>query len=226
VLLAGFPHDSLTHSVEKNADDLLAKLRNLGLPPTILVGHSRGGLVARAAAVKNAKAQSGDKIEIRAMVTFGTPHNGAALAELPGGAIFVSLLGQAAGQSARVASIGDVLSCYLADESFPGVSDLKPVRTKKEYLDTLQSAEGNLAHNERIPIKRIGGTAKPSGAIAWLWKRVTGSDENDLVVELKSSLPYGARNGDQMIKGCDHFSYFKDYSRIEEAQQFILTMAE
>jgi pimeloyl-ACP methyl ester carboxylesterase len=217
--VAGFPHDSLTHSVDKNADDLLKLLLPLGNRPIALVCHSRGGLVARAAAVKNAGAKQ--KLDLRAIATFGSPHNGTAIAEATGGMALVPLLGQAAKKTASVASIGDVLSCYLTDEKFPGVTDLKPVRENTEYVYKLKQQEAALADEDLRPILTVGGVAKSTGAWAWLSKRIIGDKDSDLVVEISSSVP--SAEGFTQTDDCDHFSYFKDERRIRYAEEFIRT---
>lgn len=216
--VAGFPHDSLTHSVDKNADDLLKQLLPLGNRPIVLVCHSRGGLVARAAAVKNAGARQ--KLDLRAIATFGSPHNGAAIAEATGGMALVPLLGQAAQKTGSVASISDVLSCYLADEKFPGVTDLKPVRENTEYLYKLKQQEVALAPAELPPILTAGGVAKATGAWAWLSRRIIGDKASDLVVEITSSVP-SPGEFEQKFDDCDHFSYFRDGRRIRYAEDFI-----
>ncbi len=74
-LVAGFPHDSVTTSIQNNAKALAAELARLGNPKTVLVCHSRGGLVGRAAGAL--PPELGLKPDIVAMATFGTPHRGA-----------------------------------------------------------------------------------------------------------------------------------------------------
>jgi len=219
--VAGFPHDSLMHSVEKNADDLLAQLRKVGKPPTALVCHSRGGLVARAAAAKNAVATH--KLDLRVIATFGTPHNGTAMAEATGSMALAPLLGQAVRKTAAAASISDVLSCYLTDETFPGVKDLKPVRENAEYLYGLKQREDALALADRPSMLTVGGVAKATGALAWLSRRTIGNRASDLVVEITSSVPEGVGAIEARFDNCDHFSYFDEERRLHFAEDFVRT---
>src|SRR5258708_4776981 len=89
VLLVGWPHDTL-QSIDDNGFDLFRLLECLAgntrgpKPHLAFVCHSRGGLVARSAAVKLFQKDAAWQKKVRGCVTFGTQHEGAMLAEMRG----------------------------------------------------------------------------------------------------------------------------------------------
>jgi hypothetical protein len=121
-----------------------------------------------------------------------------------------------------VASISDVLAGYLADETFPGVKDLKPVRENAEYLYGLKQREDALA--DRPTMLVVGGIANATGALAWLSRHTIGNRSSDLVVEITSSVPAGVGAREERCDGCDHFSYSEKDQRLHYAEDFIRTL--
>src|SRR5262249_8742582 len=69
----GYPNDE---AVERVAAELASRLRALGAQPVALVGHSMGGLVARAVV----EDQALDPGNVRVLVMTGTPNEGSNLA--------------------------------------------------------------------------------------------------------------------------------------------------
>jgi pimeloyl-ACP methyl ester carboxylesterase len=111
VHLVGWPHDTLAH-IKVNAQDLAALMEGpLGASglPVVFVCHSRGGLVARAAAVKLLKSNPRWVDRLKGAVTFGTPHEGAELAELGDELLGKVLLLKSISQTGRVVPLVDAL---------------------------------------------------------------------------------------------------------------------
>ena len=222
-LVVGYPHDSVMKSVKVNAQELLAHLGRLGGPRTVFVCHSRGGLVARAAATLNPA--NSVQSELLAAVTFGTPHLGASLAESPGKLALSVLLWRARSQSGTVDTLADLLCCYATDDDLRGVQDMLPVRKGSEYIATLESDERRLHQSGRgLDMLRYGGIAKPAGIRNWIVRKLLGSRNHDLVVETSSSLPAtkSGKNEDP-LQNIDHFSYFGRTSGTAwDAKAFVL----
>lgn len=218
VALIGWPHDTMC-SIECNAIQLTNIIdRDFGEFdwPIAFVCHSRGGLVARATAellfTKNPKWLS----RIRGAVTFGTPHNGAELAEHPERAIGEFMLVGFGAQS--LLGIVDGLA-YLGNRgTLEGVRDLRPSDAPEpNFLLRLQQKEVSNSSEgpHRLPIVAIGGAYSGSGSNEPFIRRAarsymrcyTGEDKNDLVVTL-SSAQGGNTLGVPQAWNCDHFSYF------------------
>jgi hypothetical protein len=171
-------------SVTVNAQELLAHLGRLGGPRTVFVCHSRGGLVARAAATLNPA--NSVQSELLAAVTFGTPHLGASLAESPGKLGLSVLLWRARSQSGTVDTLADLLCCYATDDGLRGVQDMLPVRK----MSTSRPRIGQRPQSGRgLDMLRFDGVAKPAGIGNWIVRKLLGSQDRDLVVETSSSLP-------------------------------------
>lgn len=220
-LVVGYPHDSVMKSVEVNAEDLLKQLERLGGPRTVFVCHSRGGLVARAAAVLNPgrKVQS----ELLAAVTFGTPHLGASLAESPGELSLAVMLLQGRKQTGKVDTLADLLCCYATDDKLLGVQDLKPARSGVEYIRKLETGEQGLKSGETLNMLRFGGIAEPTGVVKWLVRRLLGNQKHDLVVETSSTLPAGKRGNEGPLANVDHFGYFdRKLTAVRDAESFVM----
>jgi pimeloyl-ACP methyl ester carboxylesterase len=84
LVLVSWPHDTLA-SIDANAEDLSVLIEDtLGGSslPVAFVCHSRGGLVARRTAVELMEIDKARwQPRLRGLITFGTPHDGAELAE-------------------------------------------------------------------------------------------------------------------------------------------------
>ena len=195
----------------------------MAAPPRIVfVAHSRGGLVARATAVEllSSPAVGRWRDALSGIVTFGTPHDGAALAEHDArGLATYLLLAQSTG---RVASIGDVLT-YLDARTAEGLENLKPVNAVTEsreqsFVDRLYERERGLrdAGGHRYPpIIAVGGRLDDKGRDDWR-KRAAGAlvdrwldePDHDLVVELTSSTSPRTLPDVTMTVVSSHFDYF------------------
>src|SRR5262249_45357497 len=109
--IVGWPHDTLA-PIEVNARKL-AKLIETHLGPSglpiVFVCHSRGGLVARAAAVELLEPNPGWADRLKGAVTFGTPHEGAELAECADEFLGKVLLLLTIRQTGRVVPLVDAL---------------------------------------------------------------------------------------------------------------------
>ena len=226
VAVVGWPHDTLT-SIRANAGELADLIdrvfAGMAAPPRIVfVAHSRGGLVARATAVEllSSPAVGRWRDALSGIVTFGTPHDGAALAEHDArGLATYLLLAQSTG---RVASIGDVLT-YLDARTAEGLENLKPVNAVTEsreqsFVDRLYERERGLrdAGGHRYPpIIAVGGRLDDKGRDDWR-KRAAGAlvdrwldePDHDLVVELTSSTSPRTLPDVTMTVVSSHFDYF------------------
>lgn len=227
--VVGFPHDTLSKSIEVNGQELAGELLHLGYPSVYCVAHSRGGLVARSAAVR--LAERGGNVAITRCVTFGTPHHGAELAENPESLIAMIAFLKASVRDNPVASIFDMLCCFVQDDSFPGIRDLRPVSTEEDWLYKLQDREEKLPPGTMMRLLAIGGTTHASG----LGQRITesmarsliGEVGSDLIVKESSSCPRRISNLELHREpvSCHHFSYFEDDQKpvFKKAIEFLLT---
>ena len=224
----GWPHDSLA-PVKTSATRLAALLDNAfgRTPPhVVFVSHSQGGLLARATALALLKmnapaAHWADRVA--AIVTFGTPHSGAAIAE-PGGrggremaAYLMMLRGTGA-----PASLRNVLA-LVGERSLAGIEDVKPFNAstperESAYVQRLLEAEQGQAWpngRNRPDLMVVGGRLGDAQKARWRDRlasafiaRKLGHDEHDLVVELVSSTEPLLGPRVSIAVAADHFGYF------------------
>ena len=222
--IVGWPHNTLT-SIQSNGGqlaDMLARNFLPNPPRIILVCHSRGGLVARAAAVELLKNPGKEqwRTSLAGLITFGTPHDGASIAEhgLRDLATYLLLL-----QSTRnMASLNDVLT-YLDARTAEGIEQLKrdeatTASRERSFIERLYEEERALKDTvgRRQPqVTAIGGTLSEPARNTWrkraaasLVDRWLDTPEHDLVVELDSSLSSRVDPTITVQTTCDHFSYF------------------
>ena len=208
--VVGFPHDTLSESIEANALELALLLTKLQYPRVYCAAHSRGGLVVRSAAVLLAK-EPGNKVAIQRCATFGTPHLGAEMAENPGSLIATIALLKASVADKSVAGVVDMLCCVAEKEGYPGIRDLRPASTDDTWLFKLQADEG-LRPDAKMRLFAVGGVTRSSGIMQRIAEfsasRIMGRKPSDLVVAKSSSLPFYLRNCEEVT--CDHFSYFRE----------------
>ncbi len=86
----------------------------------VVVGHSMGGLLARAAAAVAEQQGLGWRSRLRALVTLGSPHHGAPLER--GGNVLELLLGSTR-YSAPLSALGQIRSAGVTDLRFGNVAD-------------------------------------------------------------------------------------------------------
>lgn len=224
-LLVGWPHDTLT-GIEDNGFELFRLLEDLaGVegPPFVFVCHSRGGLVARSAAVKLFAKSQDWQTRLCGCVTFGTPHEGAALAELPNEQClgwFVTAM--TVNKTHSLASLDDVFSYQEQRKGFPGIQDLRSPEGGGDFLRTLRQSEiaqAPAGQQRILDIFALGGVSPRQGVISETLNRILGGAEHDLVVDVKSSISRYLAQRRQT--GCDHFSYFSE----EESKKEHFTQA-
>lgn len=213
IAFVGYPHSTLA-TIESNAEDLVRwlkqKLRDSSAAKLVFVCHSRGGLVARHALALLADDKAWG-VRPSELITFGTPHNGAAIAEsATGREAAVYLLGMAATHDA--VSLLDVCA-YLQQYRPQGVEDLRPGGHEAAYLHRLIALERNASPKYRSLL--VGGSQAPTEN--WTWRKRaaysflcwrSGQAEHDLVVELSSSLSESVWPSTLATVSADHFSYF------------------
>lgn len=100
--------------VSENGDVLAALLEDAAAPfrDVVIVAHSMGGLVARAALQTGTARQHGWRRRVRALVTLGTPHHGAPLERA--GNVVEALLGQTP-WTAPLATLATLRSAGVTD---------------------------------------------------------------------------------------------------------------
>jgi hypothetical protein len=210
-LLVSWPHDTLD-PIEANADDLAVlieeKLGRSSLP-VAFVCHSRGGLVARRTAVELLEIDKGRwQSRLRGLVTFGTPHNGAELAENGDELLGKLLLLYTVGQRGGLIPLVDALWSVKDHRKLAGVRDLRPRSGGGDFLRSLRKAEGRIAKKAgAVPLRlyAVGGNVKADGFGGWLSRRYFGGAAHDLIVTLASATSVADQRAET---ACDHFGYF------------------
>ena len=209
--LVGFPHDTLSQSIEANAFELARTLSTFGCREVRFVAHSRGGLVARRTAVL--LTERFPQVVPKSCATFGTPHLGAELAENAGGLLASAAFLNASLGNRSVASVLDMLCCYAELGEIPGIRDLRPANTNETWLARLQKEEG-LHADAKMELCVVGGATHPNGRMvrmaASIVRRLIGNKANDLVVAQASSIPPLSRSNSCFKVECNHFSYFSE----------------
>jgi pimeloyl-ACP methyl ester carboxylesterase len=228
VVFAGWPHDTLT-SIDQSAHALSRLIDDrLGADDAKIafVCHSRGGLVARAAAEKlYGKDADKWKRQICCCISFGTPHAGVALAEHPDRQLGAFVL---AGMSRKqIASLTDIAAYLEQRGKIEGIDDLRPSSAPGEpFLRKLEKLEWEKApggSRRRLDIYAVGGVAQIGQGGGPLLERLgrlyqayqayyQGLGEHDLVVPLASAVEANKPNSgyEPTRTTCDHFSYFSE----------------
>ncbi|MEO7150402.1 MAG: hypothetical protein ABIX46_01635 [Burkholderiaceae bacterium] len=225
----GWPHDTLT-GIEENAralyDLIDASFDPASGPKLVFVCHSRGGLVARAVAAKLLERSTPAHDWVPALLdlcTFGTPHDGAAIAEAStlGAREFATYL-LMFGVTRRLASLSNVLA-VLDARTAEGIENLKPAGAvtadrAHAYVSDLYDREAGLRRaggSRHPPLTAIGGRIDATVRSRWqgraaaaLIERKLGHADHDLVVERSSTVSSRARPQATMTVASDHFGYF------------------
>lgn len=217
VVVLGFPHNTLA-PIKTNAQELELLLRDQMQDmeaKVVFLCHSRGGLVARHALAELGKDHNWQP-RLADLVTFGTPHEGAALAEATAARDAAAyLLGMTSTQ--EWVSLLDVCA-YLQEYGAAGIEDLRPKGHRSSYNEELVALELALEQSSdwRYPTLLIGGAEPP--VEDWLRRKASsflcwriGTRLHDLVVELDSSLwtKRARRHPARLRVPSDHFGYFK-----------------
>jgi hypothetical protein len=220
--VVGFPHDSLTASIDTNAEELARKLVGLNARNLRFVCHSRGGLVARRTAAFLRQETKRPNWEpppwIHSCVTFGTPHLGTSVASSPAELTACVMSLAHLSRSPSVAAVTDILCSVKAGSTWRSVSELRPIEDGYSCLQDLKKHEENvLFFDDALPLRVFGS----SGLGNWRrrdWRmrfieRILGTADHDLLVPIASSVPVlrqehpGARVIDRT-----HFEYFSRLS--------------
>jgi pimeloyl-ACP methyl ester carboxylesterase len=211
VHLLGWPHDTLAR-IKVNAQDLAELIENRLGPsglPLLFVCHSRGGLVARATAVKLIEGNSGWAERLKGAVTFGTPHMGSELAERGDEFLGKLLLLKTIRETGESLPLIDALLAVAGRKKVEGIADLRPTGNGGEFLYWLREAEAKQAGGAGkrvLPMFVVGGRAEPDSVTGWLSRRFFGGEPSDLVMALSSTAPPSMWPSSQTAT--DHFSYF------------------
>lgn len=244
----GWPHDSLA-PIDTSAIALAAllnkELKTAAPRHVVFVCHSQGGLLARQTALYLMQMKSPVKWadHLAGIITFGTPHEGAAIAEpgFQGGreaAIYLMMLSG----TKKATSLGNVLT-LLGERVAEGIENLKPFNASTKDRPTAFAAkllkeEGQVAWangKNRPNMLLVGGkldtaqrkSLKRKLAAGFISHKI-GHDDHDLVVELKSSTSSLLDANVTIQVKSDHFSYFDGNSdskqAVDAAVAFIWTL--
>jgi hypothetical protein len=227
VVLAGFPHDSIMTSVDDNGRELAQVLSGLELKrrSARFACHSRGGLVARSAAVWLARERQ--ESILGGCATFGTPHSGSPIAETPGALMAAGVMLTLTQRTRSSASLVDALSCYAHANDFPGIADCQPPRHDQTYISKLQREEG-LYPDAHMPMYLVGGNRQPRGLKEWIACRALDGLDHDFVVPTASALPRLRRGGNSKTVTCNHYNYFDSTERgtLTDVVKFLIARPE
>jgi hypothetical protein len=212
-----YEHDTFT-GIAVNATELASLIRqrfsNPGGPRIRLIGHSRGGLVARWA--RDLLADDPREVEV---VTLGTPHRGTPFVGRALGAIAgpFGALGRVA-SALRMDTLTDSGGAPITDPFTLAIAYMVRPGEIPEGIRSMAPHADVLAALERMrgaaDFTAVGGecdlTQAPSGFVAAtrtaLASQLFGPDPNDLIVALASSRP---RTTDTTV-ACAHSEYFHD----------------
>jgi pimeloyl-ACP methyl ester carboxylesterase len=201
-----FEHDTWA-PIATNAEDLARELRRIGAQHLLLVGHSRGGLVARHTAVELARVGVATELVTLGTPYRGTPIVGAVRGGLIGTRVLLGALRTAAG-GVIVDPTTRLLGLLLRDMP-RGLADMEP---DSGYL------RGAALTSLRAGM-RVAGKVDPAGIrdsygiqfLGGLAHPAFGSEPNDLVVSADSASDAVSDNT-ATIYECDHFSYLVESS--------------
>ncbi len=207
-----FEHDTFK-SISDNAKKLTELVRKyLQSDPLIIVGHSRGGLVARLAA---RDLFSDHNVMVR---TYGTPHLGTPLANA--GAKGFRALASCGGiflKNLEMDPATAVLRYLFRPRDLP--SGLSVMRTDSETLKAMNIG------SEQFELRSYGGTydvksypdGKGTAFMQGFAKGAFDRKKNDLVVPTSSAL--GAGNGKDIPGSCAHSQYFDIPDIVKELRE-------
>jgi pimeloyl-ACP methyl ester carboxylesterase len=198
-----FEHDTFA-SIASNAKDLATLAQAVPSPGLLLACHSRGGLVGRQAAQLLCQTPSRHVIKV---VTFGTPHEGTPIANLPPKAIGMTyLLGFTNHGGHPYADPVTAAFYYLtkARQTPEGIAEMRP---GCGFLALLNQAV------DPFPVESWGGCYDCGGGPTGFGPAMKGTygrqafagADNDLVVATSSAT---SRGSPQTLPHCSHFDYF------------------
>lgn len=200
-----FEHDTWL-GITDNARDLADRIVDLGARDVLLVGHSRGGLVARHAAEIVAGAESHPHVRVVTLGTpfKGSPHVGPTGTALLGGRALLGVVRMASG------AVAIDVSTYVAGLLIRG-----PLPRGIAAMDPHSDYLAAFAHRSPERTTTVAGAIDPSGPVEangigflrGIAATAFGGHPNDLVVSEDS-----ARGDciDTLTVETDHFSYWEN----------------
>jgi pimeloyl-ACP methyl ester carboxylesterase len=208
-----FEHDTF-QPLMTNVGDLSKAIRRELAPGRLhLVGHSRGGLVARMVARRLA-----DDYDV-SVRTYGTPHRGTPVANM-GGKMLKAVLA-----IGRVAAGGvfawDPVSMgakwLLRARDLP--DGLRVMRLGSEALNILNDAPDAYDLRSYAGVYDVNGLAHGfcSNTLRTIVREAFAGKPTDMVVGLKSAQGVGRRF--RIVGSCDHFQFFSDDGVCDELRR-------
>jgi pimeloyl-ACP methyl ester carboxylesterase len=199
-----FEHDTF-RPIHENANQLARLIgTSVRAHRILLVGHSRGGLVARIAVARLRADKYPGEIYLQ---TFGTPHEGTPLADVGGQFLNLVLrlgcdvIGSVAALFPAVAAYSYLIDCPTLPLGIEVMRQASPV------LGALNAASD--ASNTRCWSSRFDIDKGPSGFGAFVTGGLGGmmsGIDHDLVVPTASALAFGTP--EQPLLACSHVNYF------------------
>ncbi len=195
-----FEHDTFK-SIFDNAEELRKMVERVRAKKVVVLGYSRGGLVARLAMATPSSRPV-------AVVTFGTPHSGTPTADAANGGL--RLLAEAGAMCVNGVPVVNALTAALTYALLPqgtlptGIRQMQPGADFLRGLRLLPEAKG-------MSESWAGNYAKARGfGSAFLSKmgKAAFGEASDLVIPTKSAMSWGSRSHE--LKDCAHFGYFAE----------------
>jgi hypothetical protein len=197
-----YEHDTFV-SIAANARELATLAQRLQSPALVLACHSRGGLVGRRAAYLLRTEMPGTPVQV---LTFGTPHDGTPLANLPPkeiGAVYLLGFTNHGGRPYPDPVTAAFRYLRHARETPAGIAEMRPACGVLELLN--QTADPALDSWGGCYDCGSGPTGfGPAMKVAFGREVFSGAD-NDLVVATASATSRGTAHE---ILHCSHFDYF------------------
>jgi pimeloyl-ACP methyl ester carboxylesterase len=224
-LIIGYNHPSITVNPLQNAQAFLAQIPSDLRMSVDILAHSRGGLVARSLIELSDPIP---QIEIRRLVTHGSPHNGTRLADPERWDRFISIgltaaswLANATGVAAWIPSAFEL----VLKAACQGVFDLEGIGAmtpEGEFIKTINQANDktlyeNTRYSAVVSQIKLGDKLKKgyNEAFASIVAEVFINEPHDLVVPTASMSAIDSSvhkiPKDRLLKlNLDHFSYFQE----------------
>jgi hypothetical protein len=200
-----YEHDTY-RPIKENGEELAELVeKSLHVKELALVGHSRGGLVARYAAAQLAKRNYTGKVEV---LTFGTPHLGTPLAAMGDEVLnlLVKLGGDVIGGIPHLSWLGKAYSFLIKSPRLP--DGIEEMREDSGFLSAMNGL-GNPG-NVRCWGSNIDMNTSNTGFGVFVNAALSGAlhgVEHDLIVPKPSALGFGTP---QPSFKCSHVQYFTE----------------
>ncbi len=200
-----YDHHTVSVAPRANARDLLRLVAEAGAGPLVVdvIGHSRGGLVARELAERTRDTP----LSVRSLILAGTPNEGTPLADTKGMVAglnrFGNLLALAPDPVSDIAgAVVAIVTQVLGDAvgELPGLTAMAPPAKNPSYLGELNAlgpaadVTYHLVAGDYQP--RADGSRLGKAFAGWAADTLLKDDTNDLVVPASSAL-----GGDRIVAG-------------------------